>query len=246
MGYTKIVQYGNITEVYEYEKTIRHHRRHRVSSIVSRRNKKIREEKKRRGFYERSRGSINRSRNNFFRLCHHNNSLAVSIHFFTLTFAYDAPYKTASRHVRHYMERIKKRFREISISYISVPELQKSGRIHFHLLVYDLPPEETRLERETRNFQRLFERGYVDIVFARDSSPYIAGYMSKYMGKALGDFKNETRRGYNTSRNIKKIRSAGGNTLSLYEDMIVPTGSVENKEYVVPFLGRCVYKKVTV
>jgi len=246
MGYTKIVQYGNVTEVYEYEKNISHHRRHHLSSVLRARAKKLREEKKRRGWYERSRASINRSRNNFFRLCHHNNSIAKSIHFFTLTFAYDATFKTASRHVARFMERIKKNFGEISLSYISVPELQKSGRLHFHLLVYNLSPEETRFERKTRNLQRLFERGYVDVVLATDSSPYIAGYMSKYMGKALGDFKNETRRGYNTSRNIEKIRSAGGNSLASYQAMIVPTGTIENKEYVVPFLGRCHYKKIIV
>jgi len=146
------------------------------------------------------------------------------------------------------MERIKKAYPQVPVSYISVSELTKRGRYHFHLLVYDLPPEETKRERETRNFQRLFERGYVDICFASSITTGIAGYMAKYMGKSLVDAKNEAERGYNCSRNIRKPTSKGSNTLNTYTDLIIPDDDIvdeQKREYDVPYLGKCLYTRIT-
>jgi hypothetical protein len=142
------------------------------------------------------------------------------------------------------MEKVSAKYSPISISYISVPEVTKKNRYHFHLLVYDLPPEASQCERKTRNLQRLFERGYIDTLLATYVSAGLAGYMSKYMGKALTDFKNEATRGFNCSRNIKKVRSAGSNSLSEYADLIYPQGTTKTSEYDVPFLGKCRYKKI--
>lgn len=233
MGYTKIVQYGDRVEVYKYEKSI-YPKRHRF--IKKRRyapNRAFRSER-----------SIKRALINFHRLCHHNNTLADTIHFVTLTFAYDPTYKKACRHVAKFMERVRAHFKEIPISYISVPELQESGRYHFHLLVYNLPAESTKFERETRNFQRLFQRGYVDFCLATYRSAGIAGYMAKYMAKAFNDFANEATRFYNCSRNIDKVTTYGSNTLNEYMEHLY-TGSelVETKEYDVKYMGRCVLNK---
>jgi len=248
MGYMKIVQFGNITEIYEYDKTIERHRERHDSPLIKKRRKQARLLKKARGTYERSPESIKKSKQAFFRLCHHNNCLAETIHFVTLTFTYDLSIKEARGHVKRFMERTQKAKPDLSIRYISVPELTKKGRFHFHLLVYDLPPETAERERATRNFQRLFQRGFVDISLATYNSVGIAGYMAKYMAKALVDFKNEAARGYTTSRNIAKITSAGSNTLAGYTDMIVPTekvANVENREYDVKYLGKCRYTKIT-
>lgn len=247
MGYTRIVQFGNVTECYAYEKDRPDYKERHISELTKKRNKKKRQLAKAGGFYKRKRSSVLRTTRSFYRLCHHNNTLARSIHFFTLTFAYDLTYKEASRGVREFMAKIKERFKEVPVSYISVPELTKRGRYHFHLLVYDLPTETTRFERETRNFQRLFERGYVDILLASRVTEGIAGYMAKYMAKAFLDDRIEATRVYNCSRNIKKIRSYGSNTLSTYEEFI-PTediDDVENREYDVPYLGKCLYTRIT-
>jgi len=266
MGYRKIVQYGDTIEIYDYDKSINkkgginykkaHELMHgvaridesqRVLSLAQKRKKQIRIQSRSKGTYQRSKASIRRSKQNFFRLCHHNNCLAETIHFVTLTFIDDIPYKKALAYLKRFMERVQTYKSEIPVSYISVPELTKKGRWHFHLLVYDLPPETAKLERETRNFQRLFQRGYVDISVATYNSMGIAGYMAKYMAKALGDTKNEATRGYSTSRNIEKITSAGGNTLSHYSDMIIPTekvADIENREYDVPYLGLCRFTKI--
>jgi len=267
MGYQKVVQYGNIIEKYQYEKElnrkskgISHVQALRLQgdnyynpdnatlSVVQKRKKTRLQLAKEKGTYQRTKRSIKRSKLNFFRLVHHNNCLAKTIHFVTITFAYDISYKEASRHVRHFMERVKKDSPELSLSYISVTELTKKGRLHFHLLVYGLPPETAKKERKTRNFQRKFQRGYIDIMCARDASPKIAGYMAKYMAKSLGDSRYETRRGYTCSRNIAKITSYGSNSLSEYDDMIIPDDDVvksEVLEYDTKYLGRCRFNKIT-
>lgn len=264
MGYTKIVQYGDTIEVYSYEKNIKKEGIDRLkaerlfnpqrtddlqrnNSVIEKRKKQLRLQSQAKGLYRRSDASIKRSRLNFFRMVHHNNCKAQSIHFLTLTFAYDTTYKEASRSVAKFFERLRKHFGEVPLSYISVPELTEKGRLHFHLLLYNLPADFEKIERKTRNFQRLFHRGYLDLRFASYNSKGIAGYMAKYMAKALGHSKNEARRGYNCSRNIERFLVSGGNTMSYYADLIIPTEDVEievESSYDIPYLGTCQYKKI--
>jgi hypothetical protein len=264
MGYCKIIQFGDTTEIYEYENTIKSRPPDRAKAerlanpqsnnaplksfdLAKKRSKSLRLQSKAKGIYKRSDASIKRSKNNFFRLCHHNNCLATTIHFVTLTFQHDIPYKTANRYVKEFFRRIQTHKSEISISYISVSELTKKGRFHFHLLVYNLPPETAVSERETRNFQRLFRRGFVDISLASYTSTGIAGYMAKYMAKSITSLSNETTRGYTSSRNIGKFTSAGSNQLSEYSSLIIPSEDIEEihkTTYNVPYLGTCRYTKI--
>jgi len=267
MGYTKIVQFGDLVEIYEYqnklnrkEKTPSKLQAERLANptasngsyatldVRKKRQKLALLHAKQSRTYERSKRSIRRSQMAFFRLVHHNNCLAKTIHFLTITFAYDVTYPEASRHVRRFMEKIKRARPDLSLSYISVPELTKKGRFHFHLLVYGLPPETQKTERNTRNFQRLFQRGFIDLVFAYDASEKIAGYMAKYMAKSFSDSRYETVRGYNASRNIAKITSHGSNSLAEYTDLILSDvfDDLETKVYHVPYLGACQYKKIKI
>lgn len=248
MGYAKVVQFGNQMEIYEYEKFISNTKRRPLSNLQKKRMAE------RRKINIRSAFSVRRSVSNFFRLAHHNNHSADTVCFLTLTFIVDLDYKVASRYVADFFQRLKKTKKCLSISYISVPERTKRGRWHFHVLVYNLPPfvscqskeyEGVIIERETRNFQRLFRRGYVDIMLATTITTGIAGYMAKYMAKSFRDGSNEGRRGYNCSRNIKKIYSAGSNFLTGYMDMILGVDNQlsQSAEYDTVWLGRCHYKK---
>jgi len=247
MGYMKIVQYGNITEIFQYEKNLHNSKKKQISKLTKNRQAKARSEAKAKGLVIRSQRSIKRSQLAFYRLCHHNTCLASSVHFMTLTFAYDITYSQAVRNVQRFMERIKNSLPQIPLSYISVSELTQKGRYHFHLLVFDLPPKTQEEERKTRNFQRLWQRGYVDICFAPKVTSGIAGYMAKYMAKALGDTRYASHRGYTCSRNIKKISVAGSNLVSQYSDLIIPTegiAKVETGAYNVPYMGTCNFKRV--
>jgi len=244
MGYCRIVQYGDITELYEYEKNINNTKKKKISSIAKKRAKQNREYAKQKGTYIKSKRSRLRTINNFFRLCHHNNYMSKTIHFVTLTFAYDITLTKASRIIARFMERIKDNFSSETISYISVSELTKKGRYHFHLLVYNLPTETCDYERETRYYQRQFEHGYVDIRLATYKSAGIAGYMAKYMAKAMYDNENEKGRFYNCSRNIEKVRYAGSNTLNTHlHELITYSCKSTIDQYNVPYLGKCIKTK---
>lgn len=265
MGYTKIVKYGDVIELYSYEKEIKRNkgidalkaqrlsqgkRNSSSASISNVKKNRLKERRKQallKGHYERSKRSINRSRLAFFRLCHHNNVHSQSIHFLTLTFAYDIEIGEAYRHTQEFLKRVAKNHAQLPIRYISVPEFTKKGRVHFHVLVYDLPSDEAKKERVTRNYQRQFRQGFLDLRHANYNSKGIAGYMAKYMGKALGDAKLGTRRGFTSSRNIIKISTASGNSLAEHLDMIIPSDAVDDSEersYDVPYMGRCRLKKL--
>lgn len=257
MGYQKIVQYGDVTEIYTYEKNLNRKQKGISPLTALRIQKGVRNNEKKRNYkksptkselfriqqkakkYSRSRRSIARSRQNFFRLCHNNNCLAKTIHFLTLTFAYDVEYKKANQVIRDFFKRVKQNY-ESPISYICTPEKTKKGRYHFHLLVYNLPPEEEQNERATRYLQRQFNHGYLDLRYAPNTTEKIAGYMAKYMGKALTNAKNQGERGYTCSRNIDKVRFFASNSLSSYDEMLIPNEPPsETREYDVPYLGRC-------
>jgi len=155
MPYSRIVQYGNVTELYQYEKDLhpkKQQNHYKIQKLLTpkvkicptltlkkKRQENMRTLRKKTGTYTQSDNSKKRTLKNFFRLCHHNNVLAKSIHFLTLTFAYDLTYAKAQRAQSVFMAKITTLAPEVSISYISVPELTKANRWHFHLLIYDLP-----------------------------------------------------------------------------------------------------------
>jgi len=243
--YTRVVQYGDVTELYRYSKDRTEPKPRYDTKIKKKRRKDLRAFVKARGQYERKRSSVFRSVRNFYRLCHHNNTNAKSIAFCTLTFANDLTYKKASRHVARFMESVKKGFPEIPVTYISVPELTKKNRFHFHLLIYDLPPEAIKNERSTRNFQMQFLAGYVDMRLASYTSTGIAGYMAKYMAKSFTDTRYQTTRAYNCSRGINKPTSMGSNTLDTFLAEIIPDGIIDKERlYEVPYLGQCQFIRI--
>lgn len=260
MGYSKIVQFGNVTEVFQYDKPLpdRHNFKPQ-SPIKKKRARDIRQAKLNHPYllYEPTKRSKNRTLDSFFKLCHHNNVNSTSIHFVTLTFTYDISYKKALSHLRRFMERVQEASSPIPIRYISVPEQTKEGRVHFHLLVYDLPSRVSgepiwsekkkryvgTTERTTRYLQRLYGRGYLDICPATYTSRGIAGYMAKYMAKSFECKKFEASRKFNCSRNILKVSAYGSNSLdsSLIAHFVHTQDLVESdvKLYDVPYMGEC-------
>lgn len=245
MGYTKVVQYGDTTEIYQYEKNYINNKKGRyLSTIQKKRAKERRQSNKHRSKY-----SIRRAKQKFYRLCHANNTAEKtdSIVFCTLTFNITLTIQECYKKIAQFFRRLKTKLNESKgykeISYIGVPERTKKGRWHFHLLIYNLPSEIVKKERYTRNLQRLYRAGYLHLDIAYDRSPKIASYMAKYMGKFLSSPDNERTKSYTCSRNIVKITDVGSNSLSEYLDMIVDNDSLfSNNEYKVPYLGNCIKK----
>jgi len=268
--YTKIVQYGDTVEIYKYDRDLLP-RRERHQSQLQKKRAKERRKKALRSKFSHRRGLVN-----FFRMAHHNVIKAKSVYFFTLTFKEEYAQQTADRHISQFFRRVNELEKAVSgrkVGYISVPERgQKSTkRLHYHILVFNLSTEVvgatvtyrrynrfkrvfelayTTTERFTRNLQREFARGYIDVGAFPTITTGIAGYMAKYMGKSYRVGDNANRRYYRCSRNIEKIASAGFNTPPAYLDVIVDLddpGFLEyTAEYEVAFLGKCVYSKYTV
>jgi len=109
-----------------------------------------------------------------------------------------------------------------------------------HLLVFNLQTEHISSERNTRNLQRQYRRGYLDIRLASDRSPKIAGYMAKYMAKGYGDRRFTSGRAYTTSRNIAKVGIYGTNTLDFWVDRLTPGELAKIDEYDVKYMGKCI------
>lgn len=238
MGYSKLIQYGDKIDVYSYSKNYIKKERAPLSRLQKKRLKN------RKKTSVRSNYSKTRARLNFFRLVHHNviNSYTTSL--LTLTYADDITIDKLRRYEAQFFQRLKSITRAVPLSYISVQEVTKKGRFHSHILVFDLPTVEVENERNTRNIQRQFGRGYVDIRTAYNNSEKIAGYMAKYMFKSINDRQFKARRAFNCSRNIKTPYCVGTNTLDAYIDLIVDKDMdiLYKKSYDVPYLGRCDYK----
>jgi hypothetical protein len=139
---------------------------------------------------------------------------------------------------------------ERDISYIAVPEFQKRGAVHFHVLVFGLGNEAITAERRTRFFANLWGHGFLDLL-GTDGSPKLASYLAKYMSKAMHDRRLVGKRAYSASRNV--LRPVLANTALQLSVCFADWGlnTVDNpiamqKEYDTLFLGRCVYKQFIV
>lgn len=131
--------------------------------------------------------------------------------------------------------------------YIAVPEFQKRGAVHFHVLVWGIKKEVLEEETTTRRIQRLWAHGFVDFIVT-DGSPKLAAYLSKYLSKAMQDVRLGGERAYSCSRNVlRPVRVA---TKAFGDDVLDQWGVDRSKpEYVhkfnVRFLGECTYQAYT-
>jgi len=78
---------------------------------------------------------IRRLRRNFLRLVQSHLSSKGAPSFLTLTFASNATLDVGLECFREFVKRAKKEFGN-GLSYIAVPEFQKRGAIHFHVLLW--------------------------------------------------------------------------------------------------------------
>lgn len=223
MGYTVIKQYGDITEVLQYEKNLPHRRKRA----------------KRRKATMKTRRSLKRTRDNFFELVYENviNNLDPPT-FLTLTYAEDISYAQSIKDLKLFYAKLKKL--TPTIRYINVPEYTKKGRIHYHALAWGIPRSLVEEEKHTRLLQNCWSRGYIDALIAYNKSKKIAGYLTKYFSKASETEKMQGRRLYNASRNILKPRKVGSHFLSsILSDFIEEPLIIESTQYETLWLGTC-------
>lgn len=241
MGYTKIVQYGDVVEVRSYQKKYVYKKGGEI--------KRARSRQRTRGRFIRSQRSNKRAKVNFERIVMANLTSEKVVTFLTLTFLETFTEPEAKTALTAFFRRLKRRYE--NLRYIAVQEYQKRGAIHFHCLLWGVPSRATQAERATRNIQRLWARGYIDIRRSYDNDGKIAGYLSKYFTKSLEDNRNQARgkRLFFCSRNIYRPATAGSNSI---DDDFVLTHLLSTEHYLsressydTKWLGRCrlsVYK----
>lgn len=252
MGYTKIIQSGDYIEVYRYQKNrLENGLRQKRKSSTQRKRRSRQDYRGDSIANQRTAANIKRAKSGFFRLVSANLQGSENPAFVTLTVTKECDVDIAYYYLKQFVQRLRK-IKGVGIRYIATPEWQPvSGFIHFHCLFWGLAEEDQDrkdFDRDRRNYQRQWLRGYCDVRFAKNRELAIAGYMAKYMAKASEDKRLRNIRAYSSSRNCKRPYSAGSNSLDNHLDLVlgeegVDIDVVRNAKYDTLWLGRCDYEQ---
>lgn len=211
MGYNKIISYGNTLEVYEYEKDI--------VRLVGRKRRDVQASASDDGLgaggtdslSERSReeemgkrsDNARRAQLAFRRIVASNldgHTLPILI---TLTYADNfTDLAGAYKHLTAFIQALRRAYGK-DFRYISVPEFQKRGAVHFHALFWGLPEELLPSERQTRAIRKIWGKGHV-FLKQTDGHEKLSFYLAKYFTKAYMDPRLKNQKSYVASRNVKR------------------------------------------
>lgn len=242
--YRKLIQSGNLVELYEYQREPSQLGVPRASTARDRDFEQWRKTAFKRPPGEKRRDNLHRAKQSFRRLVQANLSKG-NPWLLTLTMLDVVPYTDAMRCYTSFGQQLRRVF-GTDVAWIAVAEFQKRGAVHYHALVWGLPYDVADLERSTRRIQNIWGYGYVDIV-ATDGSPKLATYLTKYLFKALQDDRLRGKRAYFASRNL--MRPVSLNTPTAVDVACEATGistgeatCVMEHTYGTEWLGRADYK----
>jgi len=185
-----------------------------------------------------------RARKNFLRLVRSNLGAESRPAFLTLTMRDIVSISVAYTCLKGFLSDMRD-FLGKDFKYIAVPEFQKRGAVHFHILVWGIPKEIVENERNSRYIQNLWSLGFVDIL-QTDGDPKIAGYLAKYMSKSLLSDDIGFSKAYTCSRNVMRPLSQSFSSPSQIsqdfwgEENVILT----ERTYEVPWLGECTYQLI--
>lgn len=206
MGYAKIIKYGNFIEVYRYENDVRPVARRSRALQAARRSQSFtlsREaEVERKQQAQRKRAdNAKRVYSNFKRLVLANLAEFDKPIFASFTYStHIVDVRKGRKDFNTFARNLRAEFGR-QVRYIVVPEFQKSGRLHFHALLWGLPAGLVARERATRLVASLWKQGFIDLI-ETDGHEKLAHYIAKYMGKAQSDSRFFGQKAYICSSNI--------------------------------------------
>jgi len=240
--YEKIIKSGDVVEIWQYEKEPPEYRPRKKSRYKNPR---------------RYRRNVSRARATFFRLVQANLGAGKIPAFLTLTMREIVSIRDGWKAFQAFGARVRRNYSG-RLAYIAVPEFQKRGAVHFHCLVWGLTDEEIIRERTTRRIAELWGHGFIDLR-SSDGSPKLAGYLAKYMFKAMWDERLSGAKSYSASRSLMRSVSLKSKTaVALVEaeingDRINTDGTIslgvdnpllpeKEREYSTEWMGKCNYK----
>lgn len=250
MGHTKIIKMGKYLNIKEYEKAL---------SNISHPLIKRRHGKRHIGLRRYRPDNIGRKVSCFKGLVWSNLGRGKPPALLTFTMFEVYGIVSAYKSFSICIQRLRKRFKD-SFRYIAVPEFQRRGAVHFHMIAWGLPEkiihdeapywkrEEDigdmgKIKRGNRYIQNIWQRGFVDCL-PTDGHSKIAGYLSKYLSKAMSDERLFSQKSYVCSRNILRpmsftLTEAVGNANEIGGIKIPATPPIRDVEYKTEWLGNC-------
>jgi len=234
MGYTKVIQSGNIIEFYEYQNNLPERRKSTKKGL--RRN---------RSSASRRPDHVERLRRNFVRLVRSNLVGTECPIFLTLTMVEVVRIEISYGLLTRFIQRLRRLYGK-DFRYIAVPEFQKRGAVHFHLLAWGLPAKIEINESNNRTIQHVWQYGFVDC-FRTDGSPKLAQYVAKYMHKAVFDDRLHLQKAYVCSRNVLRPLSFSssavvGASSEIWGIDLSTASPLREKEFSTQWLGKGRYK----
>lgn len=243
MGYSKLIQSGKLVEIYDYQLDY-------IPRSIKSRTRKTR--CKRVASRNRRPDNLFRLKRYFERIVRSNLLGGKAPLFVTLTMYETVPIRLAYRSFSRFIQRLRARYGK-DFRYVAVPEFQGDvdfsgywkalrGAVHFHVLFWFLPITEQG-ERQKRYIQWSWRRGFVDCV-QTDGSVKLAGYMSKYVFKAMYDERLGNQKAYVCSRNILRPVSVSYASAFRYLNDIVGDSLPDHvSNFNSAWLGNCQYRR---
>lgn len=187
----KIVQAGNIIEVYEYENAVltgykdtkKNSKGRQVSADDE--NKEINREK-----------VLSRARKDLRRIV--NSNIQKNSKFLTLTFKENvSDIKVANNEFKKFIKRLNYLL-GFKVEYSVVPELQKRGAWHYHVILYN-----TTKKLDFKEIEQCWGNGFIKLNRI-DRVDNVGAYICKYMTKCEQEEELRGKKLYFNSRGLKK------------------------------------------
>jgi len=212
-GYTttKIIKSGSMIEVYDHQYPIKY------GVYKPREKSQVRDRKQKRSAEYRSR-TIIRATNNLRRLIFLNFNERDK--FITLTFNNEQPFdinnlESCLPYYKLFMRKL--RSRHSKLKYITVPEFQKRGAVHYHILCnLSFIPK--------KDLQSLWPYGFSKPK-AIKGTLHLSLYLCKYLKKRFEDKRKEGHRLFYTSQGLKRPSLAYGAKAELLSKRLQAAGS---------------------
>ena len=186
---TKVVQSGNVVEVYEYKNPVK-------TGFTGGKGGRKKGNVKSEECEENREKVLSRARKDLRRIV--NSNIEENSKFLTLTFAENITnVKSANYEFNKFIKRLNYNL-EYKVAYSAVVEFQKRGAVHYHVILYNVPQK-----LDMSLLTAMWGNGYIKLNKI-DNVDNVGSYICKYMTKCEDEEKLRGKKLYFNSRGLKK------------------------------------------